>query len=367
MIAVVVTALAGLMPAPAVASGSTVSVEATRMLDLGTLGGQNSYAGGLNVWGHVAGTADTSGGWAHAFRWTPSGGMQDLGTLGGRNSYGADINVLGQIVGASEYEVGTEGETRAFRWTPSGGMQDLGTLDGGSTGAAAINNRGQVVGFSYLSNGYSRAFLWTPSAGIRDLGTLGGPSSIAYDINDVGQVTGFADAADGSSHAFRWTPSGGMQDLGVLNPGTWRTAINARGQVIGRGYRGFLWTPSGGRQDLGFAPAAINARGQVAGDVTGGETQFVVRWTPPGTVRIVGEDSGRSWAYGINDVGQVTGQRFAPRGGPQAFFWTASTGITDLGTLGGDSSSPSEINIRGQVVGSADTADSRTHAFLWSP
>jgi probable HAF family extracellular repeat protein len=50
-----------------------------------------------------------------------------------------------------------------------------------------------------------------------------------------------------------------------------------------------------------------------------------------------------------------------------AFIWDSSTGMTDLGTLGGNTSVGLGINDSGQVVGYSYLADNVTvHAFIWS-
>jgi probable HAF family extracellular repeat protein len=50
-----------------------------------------------------------------------------------------------------------------------------------------------------------------------------------------------------------------------------------------------------------------------------------------------------------------------------AFLWTATGGMQDLGTLGGDFSQAQGINASGQVVGYSYLADNITfHAFLWT-
>jgi len=40
--------------------------------------------------------------------------------------------------------------------------------------------------------------------------------------------------------------------------------------------------------------------------------------------------------------------------------------IIDLGTLGGNSSSATDVNARGQVVGLSETESGERHAFLWT-
>ena len=48
------------------------------------------------------GWSQTAGNTAqHAFVWTPTEGMVDLGTLGGVNSWASAVNSTGQVVGAS--------------------------------------------------------------------------------------------------------------------------------------------------------------------------------------------------------------------------------------------------------------------------
>ena len=71
-------------------------------------------------------------------------------------------------------------------------------------------------------------------------------------------------------------------------------------------------------------------------------------------------------ANGINVNGQVVGA-LQFRSGVHAFLYTSSTGIKDLGTLGGADGFASHVNPSGLVVGAACPAgQSVHHAFLYS-
>lgn len=84
--------------------------------------------------------------------------MTDLGTLGGNQSYATAINDAGQVTGTSYTAAGVE---HAFRWE-GGVMTDLGTLGGGTLSfGVAINGAGQVTGYSATANtGLFHATVW---------------------------------------------------------------------------------------------------------------------------------------------------------------------------------------------------------------
>jgi len=82
----------------------------------------------------------------------------------------------------------------------------------------------------------------------------------------------------------------------------------------------------------------------------------------------LGTLGGSTKAMAINDLGQVVGTSDLTPGSPVAFKWDIHTRhMVPLDGLGGDVSYAYDINNAGQVVGAAETADFSLHAAMWNP
>jgi probable HAF family extracellular repeat protein len=232
------------------AAGSSITsaliwTETGGIVDLGFLnGGSVSGANAINDLGDVVGSSafSNSNRFEHAFVWNSARGMQDIGTLGGNNSWALGINNHRQVVGYSSLP--GDNASHAFLWTSAGGMRDLGTLGGSVSSAQAINDSGAIVGGSRLpGDTMSHAFVWTESKGMQDLGTLGGSNSIAVAINNSGEVVGNSDTHKTSKvGVFLWRSGKGMENLTKqisASSGWWVTfagGINKIGQIAATGF-----------------------------------------------------------------------------------------------------------------------------------
>ncbi len=129
-------------------------------------GRRESEAYGVSWDGNVVvGRAKNSAGHWRAVRWTLADGqILDLGTLGGNNSAATAVSADGRfVVGWSDHE----GYQRAFRWTAATGMQDIGALPGDTwCRAYAVSADGRIV----VGQSQSGAFIWTPETGMQYLG-----------------------------------------------------------------------------------------------------------------------------------------------------------------------------------------------------
>jgi len=276
---------------------------------------------------------------------SPSYVLKDLGTLkDGYNSYifvGPPsfhvLNNRGTVVFAAGSDLNDRYQpcftdcsmNHAARWQ-NDVLTDLRAM-GNKTSSAplAISDNGKfVVGLSEngsydpLTN-YPEydAILWQRGHKIKNLGTFGGNVSSAVSVNNQGQVVGGATNTTADQYA------AGLGPCWSLN--CWPAATQ---------WRAFSWK-NGAMSDLGTLGTGndaiaglVNADGQVAGV-----------------------------SYTNTKPNPTTG---VPTQDP--FFWEQSTGMVDVGTLGGTLGYPTCLNSKGQLVGQSNLAgDKRYHPFLW--
>jgi probable HAF family extracellular repeat protein len=317
-----------------------------------------------------------------------AGSMKDLGTLGGNNSWAYGINDVGQVVGKSDIlPITNPAHTHAFIYSGSS-MTDLGTLGGTNSEAWGINNSGQVVGWSENASSIMRAFLY--SGGIMiDLGTLnGGTSSRAYAINYAGQVTGVADDANtthtGALHTFLYS-GGEMTDIGNLdgnpNHSCYGYAINNNGEIVGScevtgamhayRYSGGVMTDLGTLGGTWSEAHGINDAGEVVGwSFTSVGLAHASRYSGGvmhdlGTLNEGPYDA--SGAFADNYAGQIVGNSSATKN-THAILYSGGIMI-DLGTLGGasEASYATAIDSAGLIAGYSTISNGYHHAFLYTP
>jgi probable HAF family extracellular repeat protein len=363
------------------------------LTDLGALPGRNdSYANWVNAGGESVGESENGSidpltGFPEvvAVVWK-DGRIINLGTLGGNESEAEAVNDNGQVVGFATNAIpdpfpfpftfvtetlGTQ--TRAFLWE-KGTMRDLGTLGGPDAAAFLVNDRGQVAGSSYTnsttnpSTGFPTMdpFLWvpcdrhswdgdecesdtenkTPTNGkMIDLGTLGGTFGFANDINNQSQVVGGSNlAGDLVLRPFLWD-RGKLTDLGSLG-GTFSVAqwINERGETIG------VSTPPGNQAILGFLwrNGVLTSLGTVDGDLC-------------------------SFPRYINSNAQIVGlSNNCQSSYLHAFLWEVGGPMVDLNTLippnaGVKLADAFNVNDRGDIVALGILPNGDQHAVILEP
>lgn len=196
------------------------------MRDLGTLGGTEVAPGSfsygqwgqvLNERGQAIGTSRLAGDETfHAFLWD-KGKMIDLGTLGGDNSEPLAINEPGWVVGRSDYSP-TSPYHHAVLWFDGTSKMDLGVVTPcRNSTATSVNSRGDVVGGqSYCTDdpadpGFESAFMWRPGKAIVDINSLVVPASdihvaLATGINDKGEIAAQGILPTGEVHGILLVP-----------------------------------------------------------------------------------------------------------------------------------------------------------------
>ena len=321
------------------------------LVDLGTLGGDGSYAEHVNNNDVVVGYARTAAGDDRAFQFrdvngntvADAGEMQNLGTLPGDTaSYATGINDAGVVVGVSATPDPLSGDPvrRAVRFAPSGPV-DLG-LGAGST-ATAINAAGTVVGGATTLEGRFTAYLRTAAGEVTYFGENPAYAlSEATGINDAGVITGYAKGTLGDA-GFARRVDGTTEVVSFPQPASpfsYAWDVNSAGQIAGEGF-----------------------------DAAGTYSAFRVE--PDGSVTAIGTLAGYagSEASGINDAGEVVGRAVSASGSRQRAILFSGGVLYDLNDLIPSSlnwrlTDARAINDKGSVVGYGIAPDGQTRAFL---
>jgi probable HAF family extracellular repeat protein len=191
------------------------------------------------------------------------------------------------------------------------------------------------------------------SYSVTDLGVLPGKTeSVPAAVNNMAQVTGTSRTGTSLQSAFRYNSysKGALEDIGANPSGSISRGfgINEIGQVVGDSTFG----NASSRVPIGHAALFNNGLAQDLGYLKTGGIY--------------------SRANDINASAQVVGFSGPSRDSDnsRAFIWTASTGMIDIGTLGGPYAQAYAINDMGFVTGNSATAAGdvkATHAFIYQP
>lgn len=355
-----------------------VASAAVSPVDLGTLpGDQYSSVTAINDSGTMIGVSYPLDAQLryHPAKWDRQGRISALPALGGERGEPRAITTRDVVVGSAQT---ADSVWKPVLWSASGAVTALPLLWGGTSGdASAISETGIVAGSSTSAGGKVHAVRWSSDGRVTDLGVLpGGGSSFATGISRDGRViSGTATDAEGNRHVVRWVAGGAITDLTPGIEDADAKAINAAGEIVGQVRLGawdvaVKWDRAGKliRLDWQAPPptssyaTAINDAGIAVG---AGYPDFdgtvATRWDRHGALTVLPSDTRGAEASAINGSGVVAGS--ADR---QAAKWDSTGARTALDSLpGGDYSAATVINASGRTAGLSATADGRWHAVYW--
>ncbi len=295
---------------------------------------------------------------------------------------------FGSLMGASS----AFGTSKPPSGASRASFQGLGQMPGSSCGTQALGISGDgsvIAGAGCVSSGKTEAFRWTAAGGYRVLGDLGGGSSDARAASfDGSVVVGQSVDASGTPRAYRWTAAQGMVALPLLQAGTLGNeadSVTDDGTMVAGGNA--WWKTSGQTGSFGGGTCSalqaplrmvdLSADGSVAAgsgagglDMFGQQATNAYRSTPAGNCQDIDAVFNRnSDASGISADGTVIVGEMQVGSPYLAFRWTASTGMVNLGSLGGGLSRATATSQDGSVVVGTSlttTSSGSAHAFVWT-
>lgn len=326
--------------------GSLPAVQAPTytITDLGTLGGAETWATGLNNRGVAVGYAVTRyvDDWGypirHAFRWSRARGLQDLTPDPHVDSRADAINDHGDIAGTLAYQFPYRYVSAAF-WLHHGRFRFLEGVENEGLWPAAISNRRHITGRIDDGGPYSHPFFWEHGRTLVLERFRGYDRSYMWAVNDAGTAVGMGNYDNGDPYQAY----------------TWKSG---------------KYTPLPSHQEGESSGAfGINRRGVVVG----ASSEFAARWEPDGrlTLLLPSRRERSPFALDISDQGVIVGDEFdyhTER--DNAVLWVGRQGV-DLNTrippgLDWHLDSAIAVNNRGQIVGNG-THHGLHRAFLLTP
>ena len=323
--------------------------------------------------------------------------VTDIGTLGGTQSFAYGINDPGQVVGFAWIAGDASGHSFLYS---NGRMTDLYPLNSQeivTVGPTGINNSGQIASGTIAGGVYSPAAFNSRTGDLTLLGSLGGITpygfnGVATSINSVGDAVGYSYMDSINRHAFLYS-TGVMTDIDFFGGYSAALAINDEGVIVG--FESHQNSPEtaffyshGVTTDI-FAAGTestargVNNRGQVVGEfLTADQSAFHAFLYSGGVITDLGSpESPETIAFAINDQRQVVGTTYVPYeascvGVPcvqykaHAFFFQSGN-MADLNALipsdsGWELSWGFDINNHGRIVGYGLVND-KYRAFLLTP
>ncbi len=253
-----------------------------------------------------------------------------------------------------------------------------------------------VVGEYYVSqpSAHNQAFRWKRNQGFIDLGTLAGLETHAYGISGDGKIiVGNAryEITNYNTRAFIWTDSTVLVDIGTLG-GDDATAydISSDGTtVVGESedsdygiLMAFRHLPNGLMINIGSFCSGCRSRANavssdgivIVGNAEYGTYYNAFRWTSSHGLQDLGRLGGyESQANGVSEDGSIVAGRTDvdhPNGiRCHAFKWTLTGGMIDIhnDSVGSGSSTAYSVSADGKkIVGTIDYGGNLTSAFLWT-
>lgn len=284
-----------------------------------------------------------------SIRWSEADGKTVIAD-GANDTHVVACNADGTVAVGYFVEAGIH---RPFRWSSATGLVELtlaGTDGGEARGCSA--DGAIVVGFFFIPQPFlpiERAFQWTESAGATFIPTLpftaGTAKNVANSCSDAGAAFGWS-SEDAGQRPFRYSPTTGATNLAATGDAPRAPARLAIGSSDGTaaavneadGFFGFsktaVWRQGVGYQNLPLLTTDFGAQ----------------------TVATCISSNGNLVAGEANVSGTTS---------RHAFRWSPTSGIVDMGTLGGASSRATAVTGDGKhIYGMADTQIG-AEAFVW--